>query len=591
MSHVESYILGQREQKPTPNEIGQWMSALTRRKILALSTALENELISPNTVLVSTVDFFHETKERKGPNPYFLSAALALRYGANENLYVNVPSVGTVHILAFLHIRSETTNEGEERAKLDTQDKQFRQESLAFLTALLVASGSKASRPVFQPTSTDRKFEATTTLEWIRSQGFNSVLYNLSQNLSELRDTYRTKIATYLNKPSKADVNLIDPVLAIRTYASDVFAAYLSNLLSGRNSGATTELEKLASTAISVFATDVFSKMLTSGYVPTYVQMNSLLLSLSSKGENFSTPLAKKMLLDAVQHGAYLDTKQFSLAKIAGEETAKEVQKEYNEPYWKKACRSTKGLQETDPQLQELAYFLHLDPEHNKKTICKQLEDISSADPNALVQAVEKRMRQYITDLTGYPYEFVNNDPEISCQNGDENIYQYNPLDVAVYRDEKGKVWCFTKDLFDNLLKTETNPYTKAPLPKAFLAKLSMKRQVLIDLGVKKLKLRTFSESLQKLSSKQEINDKRSEKVLSEFFQEAEAKGFTQRAIEKLKPKDMQILLSRIGIEADLESLPDEHALYTLAHAATRAFRETPGTARNFFSNLEVQQS
>ena len=588
MSNVDNYILGEREQKPTPSEIGQWMSKLTRRKLIALNTALEKDLISPNTVLVSTVDFFSETKEKEGlPNLYFLSAALALRYGANENLYVNAPNVGTVHILAFLHIRSETTNEGEERAKLQAQDKQFRSESLAFLTALLVASGSKASRPVFQPTSTDRKFEATTTLEWIRSQGFNSVLYNLSQSLSELRDTYRTKIATYLNKPSMADVNLIDPALAIRTYASDVFATYLSSIALDKK---TTELEKLATTAISVFATDVFSKMLASGYVPTYVQMNSLLLSLSSKGKLLSS-LAKKMLLDAVQHGAYLDTKQFSLAKIAGEDTAKEVQKEYNEPYWKKACRSTKGLQETDPQLQELAYFLHLDPEHNKKTICKQLEDISSADPNALVQAVEKRMKQYITDLTGYPYEFVNNDPEISCQNGDENIYQYNPLDVAVYRDEKGKAWCFTKDLFDNLLKTQTNPYTKAPLPKAFLAKLSMKRQVLSELGLKKLKLRTFSESLSKMSSKQEISDKRSERVLSEFLSEAEAKGFSQRTIEKLSPKDMQILLSRIGVEADLESLPDEHALYTLAHAATRAFRETPGTARNFFSNLDVQQS
>lgn len=590
MSSVESYILGEREQKPTPNEIGQWMSTLTRKKIAALVTALDKDLISANTVLVSTIDFFSEPKQQKGPNLYFLSAALALRYGANENLYVNAPGVGTVHILAFLHIRSETTNEGEERAKLDAEDKQFRSESLAFLTALLVAFGSKASRPVFQPTSTDRKFEATTTLEWIRSQGFNSVLYNLSQSLSELRDTYRTKIATYLNKPSKADENLIDPFLAVRTYASDVFASYLSTALSRKSTSETVQLDKLASTAISVFAVDVFSKMLASGYVPTYVQMNSLLLSLSSKGKLLSS-LSKKMLLDAIQHGAYLDTKQFSLAKIAGEDTAKEVQKEYNEPYWKKACRSTKGLQETDPQLQELAYFLHLDPEHNKKTICKQLEDISSADPNALVQAVEKRMKQYITDLVGYPYEFVNNDPEIRCQNGDENIYQYNPLDVAIYRDENGKAWCFTKDLFDNLLKTETNPYTKSPLPTAFLAKLSMKRQVLSKLGLKNLKLRTFSESLSKMSSKQEIRDKRSKRVLSEFLSEAEAKGISRRTIENLSPKDMQILLSRIGVEADLESLTDEHALYTLAHAATRAFQETPGTSRNFFSNLEVQQS
>jgi hypothetical protein len=457
LKDLQKIILGKRDEQLSSIEIRNLFSyPTTPESILYILMALNTKKLDPNTTLIQGIAK-SEAKED------LAAIGLALRYGANPNLYVTVPNIGNIHILAYVYLA-------------------LANKSAAILNScviLLMIVGSDPNQTIFEPKPQTIKDEYSLVepikgqrvLDWLEDQGYNTIIPQIQgQNYSDVEKKFMTTLATSLDNTSLIFNNTPDLFETIMYHSDEVLDNYFKQLRD-INEGIKSSIERLNLTS--------FEKFYDRGGSLRYYQINDLILKIGdyyNKGDILSSTQLTQMLLYSIKRGISLDIDQIKLIQTSSERLLCKVAKLYHQPYWIKITSIDTGP--VDLKLKLLAYHLNLNPEQSKDVLSHQIKTIMKSDPELIKKSVILRQKTRIVSDVAYINEFAScclpdmNPNNISLIG---NLYDFPDSDIAYYRDYQGTLWCFASNNFEKIVDKKINPYTNIPFPELFVNEVKNK--------------------------------------------------------------------------------------------------------------------
>lgn len=267
---------------------------------------------------------------------------------------------------------------------------------------------------------------------------------------------------------------------------------------------------------------EIFRIMLQKGLVCNYVEMSELICRhnlASSKKDNILKKAYSKMIVFAIESGAEIDNNQLRLLSIeATVELIDKIKEAYSQPEWRKLCDKT-NLSDNDmsnEKIRKIAFNLNINFSLPPHKICEKLEQISNMDRLEYVRASIIRQEERVARSLIEVGDLRPEDKLEDCKCDKRtmlinNPYAYNDARMAFYKDEKdGKLWCFTSDMFENLIGSGINPYNKEKLPEMFLETITSQLNILESLDLKPDRdMKSIGETLEDIFyTKKEINSK-----------------------------------------------------------------------------------
>ncbi len=542
---------------------------------------LKKDKVSPTDAIVQLLSVFHKREQ-------LIMLSFCLRYGADVNTYVNVPQVGTVHLLGYCYLT------------LDVSD-----ELLGSIIALLVLSGSKYSMPMFQGTPSKRydlqdmisasrsiSRMGSTVLQWLETQGYQTDLL-LKVAEKRLNSSQLTEAGILLDRPELLSGKLGEEDIeeSIMSHSNDIAMAQLAS-----DTTRPYPLDHRAiMEAVKYLNSEVFLFIVTQGMLPSYVLVNQMLLKLKEykKSEYVMCYVeVEKMLLDSVNYGYIMDREQLNIVAPLGKDSYEALLQAYSDPYWKKTCRIRNS--ETPARLKNLALGVSLPPESNKNYICENLVRITQADPSKLKEALILRHQEKLAARLGTITEFIGNkSPLLACRNHSQlavDISDIADIDIDFYRDDEGFVYCFTSDMFIDLLESGVNPYTSKKLPESFMQQLKVHLQELKRLGLNKSgrELITFSGTLELLEAADKVSNEESERAVDAFMRLAQMYYVQAGSLQDLTREQMEQVLRNLGISVSLQDLTINHAFITFVRIGLYEVQQNPQMSGVLFDSIKL---
>ncbi len=568
---LQKIILGERVEPLSVIEIRNLFSyPTTPESILYIITALNRNKIDPNTTLVQAIDNANNKED-------LVPIALSLRYGADPNLYVNAPNIGDIHILAFVYvILSNKTS-----ALLNS------------LVIMLMAMGSDPNRLVFDAKGgiiTDEyslmePLKGQSVLGWLEEQGYYTIIPQIeSQKYDDVETTFMTTLATFLDKPElipKESTPRLDEVIG--AHSVEIFNEYINNV--DTQTGI-----RLSRYFLNL---DIYERFVDLGGSLKYGEINDLILSVKKykeAGDIISMGQVREMMLYSISRGAILDQYQMDLIKDIDIRVYQKVLASYEQPYWIKACATTKGV--PDAKLKRLAYQLNLDPEAPKDTLCNQIKMITQADPELVKKSAIVRQQVRIRSDIAYINQFDDgeNPPDIKCNNLSllsNNIYDFPDADIAYYRDYQDSLWCFTSNNYIKMLKKKVNPYTTQPFPEWFLDNINRKVKFISKYRSIEDELVSISITIDNLSRPDIPDNTYSDNNIKNFDKMLVDHDIVEWNISNLTADEMNDLLSNnFKVSVDLRGITREHAEKTFEIISYEELSSNPDLADNFFQQM-----
>ena len=567
---LQKIILGERTEPLSDMEIRNLFSYPTTPEfILYLITALNCKKIDPNTTLLQAIA--NATKRID-----MLPVALALRYGADPNLYVDAPNIGDIHILGYSYLA------------LSDRDLPILNSTII----MLMAKGSNPSMLIFDSKggvirdefSLVEPVKGTSVIDWLEDQGFDTIIPTIqNNNYDSVNEEFLTMLGTFLDE---IDVLKQEPDIKdiIGSHSVNVFDKYYKCI--DNDIGIKTSIEYLN--------LETFEKFIDRGAFLRYDQINQLILLMGEykkMGDIISMCQIREFLFYALSRGAILDTHQINLITTIVPNLICRVMEIYNQPYWRKICKTKNGI--VSDKLKYIAYTLNLYPEFSRDTLCNQIKGIAQADPKKVkTSAIERQKTRIMSDVS-YINEFTEEQhPDILCRNRSlvDNIYDYPDADIAYYRDDQETLWCFLSPTFEKITNERTNPYTNDKFPSYFLDMVERKQAFInkYRLG----NIITISEAVDKLNFPDEINNMFTDKYIKLFKESMTLAGSSEWNIEKLTKEDLEkILYDNFVIEVNLKDLSLEDAITTFYVVSYFELIKIPETNDNFFEQIEEMSS
>lgn len=595
LNEVQKKIYAQRTEALTPIEINKLFKLpVTPEFNLIIYRGLQRGALNPDIAILQAIP-------RAQTKDYLISIALCLRFGADANMYVDAPKLGTVHILGYVYDILGTMIGNED--------------ILNTIVLMLIIKGSRPSMPMFDRNAgkiqVERKASYSSSspsvIEWLNSQGYNTILDRIHVgDVSELhRIVDKNSLAILsilLDMPIITDRQYEPPdmLLAIRTFSNIVFDDI--PLPTGKVMMDFKSLDD----AVTYLNSNAYQKLLSKGQMPSYILINKILINMReyrNANQTIALQELENMLLSSISLGSELDRDQLSIISTMGQDILEAVMKEYEQPYWRKICKSSNHNIEIPESLRRLAISLNIDPSLSQTTICDKITTLSKADKEALKEAARRRQQLRMNSELGHVNDFLHDKiPNLVCRNKallPQDPLDYNDLDLAYYRDEQGAVWCFGSDSFSSLLEDRVNPYNSTILPPYFIEELRYRIDALRRLGIyadevgiyaSKIPI-TFSSALDDLNIKDTIGEKSSEQALNIFIRLASRSNISANTIRSLTKETMMQALNSIGYNVNLIPLSTSHALITTARVIDYINRIDPDLVIVFFNSLKMGRS
>lgn len=597
---VQKKILGQRESNITPLEINRMIQQpITSEFNLILYQGLRRKALDPDVTLIQLI-----SKART--IDYLIPIALCLRFDADSNMYVDLPKIGTVHIMGYVYMMIGGYKFGNNPNRAD-------ENVLNSIVLMLMIEGSRPSLPMFDPQagkiideSRSKPIRSLSVLEWLYSEGYPTILDKIiTGNPTEIQRYYDSDSMTQLsilldnqdliNRPYlEKDLNL-----AIRSYSSMSVNNILNNVnpLTQRSPYLIMDIKGLDESVIYLNA-DSFEKIINKGYSPSYLLINKILIGMSQSKEPqhiLKFQELERMLIISISTGTSLDLDQRIMISTLGSDILQTVVKEYEQPYWRKICKVS-TTNNTASLLKQQALALNIDPTMSKKAICDKITDLSKLDKESVKEEARRRQSSKSQLDTGSVNEFIDKKGSMCINKGSfsKDPFDYNDINLAYYRDEQGSLWCFGSEQFNNLLTTGLNPYNMTILPLSFKEQLKYKINILQDLGIdtqytgispSKIP-QTFSEAIDNLSTNDQINEQSSQNAVNDFINLAVENGVSGSTIKSLSKEQMMNALRSINYPIELEPLTQSHSLVTTSRAINYLNNISPQLVKDFFQSI-----
>lgn len=590
---VQEHLLGRRNVPLTPQEVAALFAApITLEFNLLLLRGLQRVVtgsivLDPQLALIQALTNAYNEE-------YLIPVALCLRYGADPNIYVNMPNVGVVHLLGYMYITLDDNG----LSSLMAGKRQADPITINTLAALLVAKGARASMPMFEsidPNNPRIMSSAPVSVrEWLSEQGYVTVLDQIDVGsytdlVNSLGVDKATKISIVLDLPQMKGREYVD---------TDLNLAIRSHSLVAINQIPIPTTRKWMDNAAMILTVDnlnadAFERLVQAGYMPSYILLNHMITSMKhyqSKGDTIAIVELERILKYSISTGAQLDQAQYDLVSTLGGPILSSINNSYDRPYWNKICSSPTS--DLPPALQRLAISLGVDPGLTKAGVCTELNRMSQTDRGQLIQAARQRQQERLNANLGSPSQFINgNMANLSCQYGEllaHDPMSYNDMDLASYKSDDGNIYCFTSDQFGDLLDSKRNRYTQEPLPPAFLIMLRGKMDTLRLLGltgpVYATRVpETFDQALTKLDSKDSVGSRNSDLTVEKFLLLGADAGVNSKILTSATKDQLLAALNTVGYTISFDFLSASHALITTAYIVNQLSTQMQGA---FFDSL-----
>lgn len=570
--------------------------------------ALKFEVLSPDLLLTIA------PQERKNETclPF---VALALKFGADPNLYVKSPDSGSVHFiyyLSFLFDENPTKSSREFSWHPDRMSpkslnaKNFN--ALDKILILLFLKGANINLPFKEPTNRRNPNEINVA----KSLDFSG---NASSSLLKQTNFDQERIIEFLGHSEFDEYRIaldipmkgmMSPVTILRTCIS-YFSPNTFDLTIDSNEISTKDGQYLVSYAIRNYNMMAYGKLIDRGFLPNYHDINMMLTELRKvqrTDDDVTSSKLEKMITFAVELGVEMDKYQIDYLYKINPNIGRLVQDKYSVPHWRKVCSSPKG---NSPQrLRRLASGFDLPLSHSKEFLCDELRKIDEAERDRFIESREDARRSYYLTQMGGNYNNDENGAKINLEDYQQAIVpdkrisnpeSYNPLSMVFYRDDQGRPFFFVREQFDDLLSKKMNPYTQEKLPDNFVEEIRMKKNIYKDLGIegdldylnKNLTMvpKTFSEAYDALDKPDEVTSDSDLYEFEKFKILASKNGISDYLIENLKTDQLQSSLPLAYKHFDLSLLEnDSFARITTARIVNEM---DSSSQRKFFEKVLSQ--
>lgn len=639
MQALRTALDGKRSEPFTVQELRQAVQECAAAKTLIeraklhlyIVKGLARKLIEPDVLLTIAI------AEVKGIGDLIM-VALALRGGANRNLYVQTPNIGYAHIIVY----AATTLRGASR-----------ETNLIILTLLvLLIMGSQTSAAAFDQsyllqqgeftnspgantwTPQESKAPATDTSflenvaelfvgkteplrtpgvtpkpvqsvqDWLKAQGLPAFDQNIDKLVGQLRREVRVSLGTMCDRPDLAytedTVPALEDVLASR--ATQIINQYPADkgtrvaiLERGEPAGISRSVE-------AIFA-EAFIHFLDAGLPISYFTVNRLVLGLRTAfraGDTTITTEFQMMLQYAIDRGTPLDYEQLAVISTTNAGLAQQILQVYRQPQWKKACAGPASTPTPDA-LKITAFTIGIDPSTPKTKICEELKTLSQADAISLKNAAILRQKARVGANVSSISDFIAGSvPAVSCSNNtvmQTDPFDYNDASMTFYKDSEAQIWCFTSDMYQSLLNNPINPHTGQALPTGFKLQLQTHLDILQRLGIPPSNPIPVTTAIDALTRPDEVSGKESTYIIDTVTQAAKVAGIDVKRIATLTPAQMNQVLATINMDrpellfVDAQNrsvMTPEHRLATFARAAYFIIKEQPEQARIFYTAVKL---
>lgn len=520
------------------NEIASLTSLFLQNQYFAhIKFGIDNGRIEPEEIIKNI------RKEDAEKFEFVLLMGYLLRNGLDPNYYFEGPYKVSIHIAVFINTVASKS------------------EYIDCVYDVMQDSGSNFLSPAY----TGGRVDSKTVMDIIKFNRppdnitLNKYFYPTSASPKDFRMEWKEIKKIVLDKkfdfpktigkdPLKSVTifNMVVTTSAIRLIESSEDACFFWNTYLG--------MQQSVYLSINGQNFEVFQNVIEKGGELDYLSMTELICryNLAAK-DNILRDTYGKMISYAIKTGTHIDNRQLQMLALEGTvDLIEGIREDFRNPEWKKLCRKTQvksGL--ANKRLRQIAFDLNIDFGLSSAEICSKLENISNIDRLTYFNTAIERQKERIARTLMEAGDVRESDSleRFRCNNRTtliNNPYAYNDGRVAFYTD-KGELWCFTSDLFDSLIATETNPYTKEKLPDSFLETIKSQVNILEFLSLKKSKdQRSIDESLKDVfDSKNEVSNRYSDDIYNSYINEmsiiARVRETDVRGI--LKPLDMESIM------------------------------------------------
>ena len=383
-----------------------------------LLLAGDNGIIDPNELLVEAVE-----ETIKNSSDFFQIIGLALRMGANPNIYVtSVPrrsdKILVFHILWYAwSITPATPDEFLNEFELLEFNRQAN--ALLDIVALLSVAGSDFKLPKVDPHELIKRrrlfaekdggsvSQAVAFTDAGMPISVKSAIGEsrdpLSEDVLKNIDFYtrnKNNMGDYPTEPLIVDIiELLDQQDQIPIYKTGL-GSNLPRLKSCLNVHAnkcaktiiaTETISQLEAREAFIEAVDSYNidgviMLLESGFQPSYNHVDRLILQSENKKLAklwVSSSIINRMLVELAERGIGIDDVQLKSLYNISPSTHNEIKRIQLRPYWERTCQ-VPGATSIRPDLKKLARELNLPPDIPKDELCRELSAISHASGNVL---------------------------------------------------------------------------------------------------------------------------------------------------------------------------------------------------------------
>ena len=544
---------------------------------LQIESAVRSQIIDINLLLSAFVNSITEWID-------LILLGWILRLGANPNLYVQTP-LGPAHILIYAIIQARKNKIANDvliamscmfvvvADSLDISilnnpayntELIIKNQKESYNSKLVVEVNNKLNPSII--VSKTKIKESITIEKWLVENSIVS-LKNIPQVLFSLGKTIPAIVGTCLDNKELAfmienEIPSFEFVITCR--AVEILKEYPMNNNGKHLYIKNGEVVGLVQ-SIDGALLEGFLLFLNSGVTCSYFLINRLCLAIAESINNkdlILTDILTEMLISYISIGGSLDLNQFNIIKLADGVLASSIEKMYNQPLWKKICSGNINI-ELPKSLKQLALILGLDPQEDKETLCAEFERITMADFDTLRDNAIARQRQRITNSTSS----ISGMKSFSgCSNGQQlNIIpeEYSDINMFYYRDGDN-IFCYTSEMFENIILTKKDPTTKKKLDSSILNSISCQLKHLEDLGLDPLEPLSISQAILKLNEEDTINSKETNFAVQSIKQILMGQNYELLNINKINTEELNRILQSIKMEQELlPKLNPQHQLDT----------------------------
>ncbi len=648
------------------NTFGSNVFTLNAFFIKSCIIGLQNKIIDPDIFLTAAISgiAMSPNLQTSNFNPKILLIAIALRFGANPNLYIIYSRKGTFHVMIY--------------TVMFLRDNNVQFEIINYILCILTLLGSR-SNSLVTPTQNHRKThnkisdsEESNIIvnEWLYNNGFFD--YNTENLISYIRENFNEDEQVNIGAmcdiievafprhtgmaPLASKIYRINDegVKVIRDSEEQDIPVILDDILPGPDlsqviiynsykcipnitptfryqNGEVLELRM----CLEGLSFEAFKFLFDKGYKMTYFNLNRLLILMKDYGHpsatqstgqlhgktslhGFKSLIYIEMLKYAISKGLRMDLYQFNYFITFASNYTDEINEIYSSPLWMKSCSASSNVPLPEA-IKELAVSLNiLSSEENgdstgalnsigalnsvermvnhslKEEVCLKLREISEMglrDPQMLIDSNLERQRERMNveinkglmtlgagSIGTFGSAGISKGLNGTCANS--SSFNENPLnfsdDSLVYlRDSvsngvsnsNAKVWCFTPNMFSDLISSGKNPYTNTPLPSKTIAKMANILDFMESLKIDPKKIVSVRKAVEKLNSPDMINNEFTDKSIAFVENISSIRGIFQQQLRKVfegvrnKNEGLKIYEAMVSMGFDLDYLRPKRTL------------------------------